>query len=75
MEHLTYKMPLVFNDMLYYVRTLNFYLKPDYDFIRGLLHKGLIEGEENWKMVFDWNLMNPMDYTLYNGEPKIVLRT
>ncbi len=25
-------------------------------------------------MIFDWNLIDSMDYTLYNGEPKIVLK-
>lgn len=67
-------MPLPLNDILYYVRTLNYYEKPDYDFVRMCLHKAFVQSEENWKMVFDWNLIDHMDYTLYNGEPKIVLK-
>jgi hypothetical protein len=26
-------------------------------------------------MVFDWNKVDPMDFAIYGGEPKIVLKT
>jgi hypothetical protein len=40
LEHLTYKMPLLFVDLLCYIRTLNYYERPDYDYIRLLMHRG-----------------------------------
>lgn len=73
-EHLTYKMPLTFVDLLSYVRTINYYERPDYDYIRLLLHRGFSADEDNLSMVFDWNKIDPMDFAIYGGEPKIVLK-
>ena len=60
--------------MLYYVKTLNYYEKPDYDYIRVLLHRAFNPQEDNLSMVFDWNKMDALDFAIYGGEPKIVLR-
>lgn len=68
-----YKLPLTFVDLLSYVRTLNYYEKPDYDYIRLLLHRGFSADEDNLSMVFDWNKIDPMDFSIYEGVPKIVL--
>lgn len=34
-------MPLEFIDLIYYVRSIEFYERPDYDFIRKLFYRSL----------------------------------
>lgn len=60
-------MPLSFVDLLSYVRTLNFFEKPDYDYIRLLLHRAFNPEEDNMSIVFDWNKMDQLDFAIYGG--------
>ncbi len=62
-------------DLLSYVRTLNYYERPDYDYIRLLLHRGFSADEDNLSMIFDWNKIDAVDFLIYGEEPKIVLLT
>jgi hypothetical protein len=39
-----------------------------------LLHKGFSPEEDNLSMVFDWNKIESLDFAIYGGEPKIILR-
>ncbi len=66
-------MPLTFVDLLCYIRTLNYYEKPDYDYIRVLLHRAFSVEGDNLSMVFDWNKIEAFDFAIYGGDPKIVL--
>lgn len=45
-------------DLLWYIRSVNFYEKPDYDFIRGKLYAMVMHKTEvkaNIEIKYDWN--------------------
>lgn len=68
------KMPLEIIDLVYYVRSIEFYEKPDYDFIRKLFYKCLEREPFGNNIIYDWNNLEEIDFKVYSGEPKIVLR-
>lgn len=60
-------MPLQFIDLLTYVRTLNFYERPDYNYIRTVIHGAFDWDDDEMSMVFDWNKMDSLDFAIYTG--------
>ena len=63
-------------DLLWYIRSVNYYEKPDYDFIRNKLYAMILSktGIKELEIKYDWNEREEMDYTIYTGEPKMYLR-
>jgi hypothetical protein len=68
-------MPLEIIDLMYYVRSIEFYEKPDYDFIRKLFYRCLEREAVDSNIVYDWNKLEEVDFKVYSGEPRIMLRT
>ena len=52
-------LPIEYTDLLYYAKTLNFYEKPDYNFIRKKLWAGLLDTNyEDLRqniIMYDWS--------------------
>ena len=73
-EMLCHRMPLELIDMMYYARSIEFYERPDYDFLRRLFYRCLEREEMNYNLVYDWNKIEEVDFKVYSGEPRIVLK-
>ena len=48
-------MPLEIIDLMYYARSIEFYEKPDYDFIRKLFYRCLERESMEQSIIYDWN--------------------
>ena len=72
---LCHRMPLELIDMLYYTKTIEFYEKPDYDFLRRLMYRCLEREEIDYNLIYDWNKLEEVDFKVYSGDPKIILKT
>jgi len=59
---------------MYYVKSLEFYEKPDYDFMRKLLYRCLEREVMDFNIVYDWNKLEEVDFKVYSGEPRIILK-
>lgn len=68
-------MPLEVIDLMYYIKSIEFYEKPDYDFIRKILYRCLERESFDNNVIYDWNLIEEIDFKVYGGEPKIVMKT
>ena len=66
-------------DLMNYVKTLSFYEKPDYQYIRKKLWGALMETDyeelKNNVIIFDWNQREPLDYEIYRDCPKFKLKS
>jgi hypothetical protein len=71
---LCHKMPLEIIDLMYYVRSIEFYERPDYDFLRKLFYRCLEREAIDSNLIYDWNKLEEVDFKVYSGEPKIILR-
>ena len=71
-ESLCFKMPLEVIDLTYYIKSIEFYEKPDYHFIRKMLYQCLERQNIEFDVVYDWNLLEDVDFKMYAGDPKIV---
>lgn len=67
-------MPFEIVDLMYYIRSIEFYEKPDYDFVRRMFFRVLEREQFDHCLLYDWNRLEEVDFKVYNGEPKIVLK-
>lgn len=61
-------------DLMYYVNSIEFYERPDYDFVRKMFYRCLEREPFNNNIIYDWNNLEEIDFKVYSGEPKIVLK-
>ncbi len=54
-EHLTKGLPIEMKDLYFYVRSLEFYEKPDYNYIRSNLRASLSKSTTRKDFLYDWN--------------------
>lgn len=63
---LCHKLPIEVIDLVYYVRSLEFYEKPDYNYIRKMLY-GCLEREQfDGMIIYDWNKLEEIDFKVYS---------
>jgi hypothetical protein len=71
---LCHKMPLEVIDLMYYIRSIEFYERPDYDFIRKMFYHCLERESFDHHIIYDWNALEEIDFKVYSGEPRIVMK-
>ena len=66
-------------DLMHYAKTLSFYEKPDYQYIRKKLWSALLETDyeelKNNVIIYDWNQREPLDYEIYRDSPKFKVKS
>ena len=64
---------------MHYAKTLSFYEKPDYQYIRKKLWSALLETDyeelKNNVIIYDWNQREPLDYEIYRDSPKFKVKS
>jgi len=53
-------------DLVYYIRTLEFYEKPDYNYIRKMLYACLEREQFDTTIMYDWNKLEEVDFKVYS---------
>lgn len=65
-------------DIMYYIQTLSFYEKPDYQFLKKKLFNALedhnCEDILNGTILYDWSQREAIDYDIYRDLPRLRLQ-
>lgn len=62
-----HKMPLEIIDILYYIKSIEFYERPDYEFIRKMFYRCLEREDLEQHIIYDWNKLEEIDFKVYAG--------